>query len=46
MREKNEDSKPESLAVYESHPPGWLSKIHNTANLGEKLERHTFSSPR
>jgi hypothetical protein len=32
MRERKDDK--QSLPVYESYPPAWLSKAHGSADLG------------
>jgi len=34
MRENSDEQYSEDLPVYESHPPGWLPKVHATADLG------------
>ncbi|KAF9528525.1 hypothetical protein CPB83DRAFT_314750 [Crepidotus variabilis] len=34
MREKKEEKQAEPLPVYESHPPGWLPKLHASADVG------------
>lgn len=40
MREKKEEKQISSLPVYESLPPRWLPKIHDTADLGQNHLMH------